>query len=171
MNAGLNILQASCPVRQPRVGYEVSIQGAIMTKTQTADLLIANDAYYKAFESMNMEEMKQCWAQTDDDFCAHPGWEILRGWDEVRASWCAIFDNTGYMRVQLTDIAVKTNGDSGWVSCIENIYTVADSRTFHSQVSAVNIFINTAQGWKICAHHASALSNMEVEEEDQFTEN
>ena len=147
------------------------VKGDAMTETKTADLMIANDAYYKAFESMNMEEMKLCWTQTEDDFCAHPGWDILRGWDEVRASWCAIFENTGFMRVKLSDIAVKINGNSGWISCVENIYTVADNRTFHSKVSAVNIFVNTVNGWKICAHHASALSNNEVEEPEQFTEN
>ena len=118
----------------------------------------------KRCETMNIEDMKRCWTQTNDDFCAHPGWDCYEGWDEVRASWCAIFENTGYMRVQITDVAATVNGDSGWVSCIENIYTVADNRTFHSQVSAVNIFMNTPQGWKICAHHASALSNMENRE-------
>ncbi len=138
-----------------------------MSDIQTAELLIANDSFYTAFETMDIDKMKDLWVQDEDSFCVHPGWDILRGWTEIKASWTAIFENTGFMRFELSDVKAVLREDSAWISCMENIYTVAEGKTFHSQVAAVNLFMKIEGQWKMSAHHASAISNETIEEFDQ----
>lgn len=135
-----------------------------MSDVNKADLLIINDAFYRAFEEMDLQKMQQVWSQVEGAFCVHPGWEILRGWREVNESWLMIFENTGYMRFQLSDVEAGSNGEMGWVSCIENIYTVAAGQAFHSSVAALNLFVRVDGEWKILAHHGSAISNHTVED-------
>lgn len=47
----------------------------------------ANESFYSAFESLNVQQMESVWAKDADIQCGHPGWRILRGWKPVMESW------------------------------------------------------------------------------------
>jgi len=55
-------------------------------------VLEANRRFYEAFESLDIERMAAVWLREDWAECVHPGWELLRGWEEIRDSWVRILD-------------------------------------------------------------------------------
>jgi len=116
----------------------------------------ANAAFYRAFEALDMDRMQAAWLNSDEIRCVHPGWEPLRGWDSVMASWAAIIRNTQRIRFDLEDVAVVVDGGIGWVSCIERIY---DGDTLVGLSIATNLFRQNPDGrWLLVNHHASPFS-------------
>ena len=57
-------------------------------------LRAANDAFYAAFESLDLERMTRLWAQKTTITCIHPGWDLLIGHEAVMQSWRGIFEGT-----------------------------------------------------------------------------
>jgi len=127
------------------------------------DLLEVNQSFYDAFESLDVESMGEVWAQSGDDVCIHPGWEILTGWKDVRASWQTIFANTAFMRVDVTDVAVTQWEKTARITCVENLFTVIDGQTIHSRVACTNLFIYTDNGWRLSSHHGSAMASQPID--------
>jgi ketosteroid isomerase-like protein len=115
----------------------------------------ANDRFYRAFETLDIQEMERVWVHGEHARCVHPGWPLLSGWDAVRASWETIFGNTAEMRFTLSDVHVTTTEDVAWVTCTENILTEARGRISVTSVLATNIFERRADGWRLVHHHAS----------------
>ncbi|MEL6346419.1 MAG: nuclear transport factor 2 family protein [Myxococcota bacterium] len=127
--------------------------------------LAANQAFYDAFNQMDMDAMADIWSQRSEDTCIHPGWELLRGWPAIRNAWRVIFANTDYNRIGLTDLTIEVIGAVARVQCVENLYTVVGDQTIHSQVAATNILVRTTIGWKITLHHGSPIASETVEME------
>jgi ketosteroid isomerase-like protein len=120
-----------------------------------ADVEEANTRFYRAFETLDIEEMDRVWVHGEHACCVHPGWPLLRGWDAVRTSWQRIFANTGEMRFTLADVNVTVGGDLAWVTCTENILSEVNGRVAVTAILATNLFERGADGWRIVHHHAS----------------
>jgi hypothetical protein len=80
----------------------------------------ANRRFYAALENSDFEQMCALWLHADWVKCVHPGWEVLRGWEQVRESWEQIFTNSRGLRAAPTEIEIRIEGDFAWVSCTEN---------------------------------------------------
>jgi ketosteroid isomerase-like protein len=120
-----------------------------------ADVEEANARFYRAFETLDIEEMDRVWVHGEHARCVHPGWPLLRGWNAVRTSWQRIFENTGEMRFTLADVNVTVGGDLAWVTCTENILSEVNGRVAVTAILATNLFERGADGWRIVHHHAS----------------
>ena len=127
-----------------------------MSVSDAAEVEEANARFYRAFETLDIEEMDRVWVRGEHARCVHPGWPLLCGWDAVRASWERIFENTGEMRFTLADVRVSVGGDLAWVTCTENILSEVNGRVAVTAVLATNVFERDADGWRIVHHHASA---------------
>lgn len=115
----------------------------------------ANRRFYDAFGALDIRMMDELWEVSDQALCVHPGWEPLVGWRTIRASWEGIFDNTTLMHFNIRYVNVAARGDSGWVTCVENISSVLQGRASNFGILSTNIFVRTPQGWRMIAHHAS----------------
>ena len=120
-----------------------------------AAVAAANEAFYRAFESLDLEEMDRVWAHDDRVACVHPGWRRLQGWEEVRPSWANIFANTSEMRFTVTDVRVEVVGDVAWVHCTENILSEVRGSLAITSVLATNVFERYGARWLMVHHHAS----------------
>lgn len=116
----------------------------------------ANERFYRAFESLDMDLMTAVWVKTERAKCVHPGWELLEGWEVIAQSWTAIFANTDYMHFVITDVAVHLYGHVAWVTCVENLSDVAGS-TRISRILATNVYELHDDDWSIVHHHASPV--------------
>ena len=125
-----------------------------MSEPQVQELLELNQAFYEAFEARDLDAMSDLWEHSDRVTCTHPGWTVLRGWGAVAASWVAMFQGPQRIQFILTDARVEVAGDMGWVTLDENIIG-ADAG---STVSALNLFVRTDGGWRLVAHHGSAIA-------------
>lgn len=113
----------------------------------------ANQAFYRAFESFDLEQMRAVWLESDDVACIHPGWELLTGREVVLRSWELIFRDTPRLAFELSDVMVVADRGIGWVSCVENLRH--DGEVVGLAV-ATNLFRQNADGrWFIVCHHAS----------------
>src|SRR5437899_2862048 len=54
---------------------------------EAAAVQAANQAFYRAFETLDLAAMEAVWAHAGACTCLHPGWPLCAGWPEVRASW------------------------------------------------------------------------------------
>jgi len=142
-----------------------------MSPSEEADLLRVNLAFYQSFESMDYDAMAALWSQRPEDICVHPGWPFLAGWRDIRESWRAIFANTGFMRIDITDVRVELGERLARVCCVENLYSVFDQQTLASQVAATNLFIKVDGAWKVTLHHGSPVASQEVAPADPGDEN
>ncbi len=122
-------------------------------------VLSVNRAFYDAFEALDLDGMRQVWTCTSGDVCIHPGWDIHRGWSEIRESWRAIFAGTGYMRFEVTEVHMRDHAGIVQLTCIENIYAVAGAVSHHSRVACTNLFVETDQGWRLTLHHGSPIAS------------
>ena len=125
--------------------------------TDTTEVEQANARFYQAFETLDLARMDLVWAHGEHVKCVHPGWPILVGWDAVRSSWEAIFENTAEMRFTLGDVATVVSGSLGWVSCTEDILSEVQGRLSVTSLLATNVFERTADGWLMIHHHASHI--------------
>ena len=121
------------------------------------EVIRANDSFYRAFESLEIETMAEVWVQDDTVKCVHPGWPVKLGWEAVRDSWSVIFQNTEYMEFTITDINALVTGDFGWVTCTESLRSVAGGQQNMGVVQTTNLFLRRGEAWLMVHHHGSPI--------------
>jgi ketosteroid isomerase-like protein len=120
-------------------------------------LRLANQHFYAAFESLDIAAMESVWAHDEGVQCVHPGWDLLMGWEEVRGRWARLFASAKRVRIALSSVWIRVEGDTGWVACTEHITTAFVDGFDEATVQATNIFIRREGRWLLAAHHASQL--------------
>ena len=117
----------------------------------------AEEAFYDAMQRGDAQGMMALWADDDDVTCVHPNGPRLIGIDAIRQAFEHIFANGG-VGVRVSDVRVH----QGAVVAVHNlIEQVAVQGRGGSQVidcSATNVYVKTANGWRIVLHHASPVS-------------
>jgi ketosteroid isomerase-like protein len=123
-----------------------------------AAVLEANEAFYRAFESLNLTRMEAVWLHAASVTCVHPGWRLLLGWGPVMESWQRIFANTVTMRFGITEARAEVVGDLAWVVCTENLEATHRDEAARAQLLATNVFRRREGRWWLVHHHASPVS-------------
>ena len=128
----------------------------------------ANEAFYRAFETLNIKEMEKVWLQASHIKCVHPGWSLLCGWGPIMASWERIFTNTQSMRFSLSDVRLEVSGTLGWAVLIENLDAHGSDGVSRSQILTTNLFEQSDGQWFMVHHHASPILAPPTPAEDQL---
>ena len=124
------------------------------------EALQVNERFYRALNRLDLAEMERLWSHGSFVRCVHPGWELIVGWEAVRASWEGIFRGSSggpAHSVETADVSVHVVSDLGWVSCIERITLPGRSA---SLAVATNLFQRSPEEglrWEMILHHASLL--------------
>ena len=120
-------------------------------------LLQANEAFYRAFESLDPRRLAEAWEDSDRVFCVHPGWPPLWGGRAVMDSWRRIIANTQEIRFTLTGVRAHIQGGVGVVTLFEHIWNRAGDQRQGSATAATNLFAwdPGAMRWRLFHHHAS----------------
>jgi len=111
-------------------------------------------AFYHAFEAKDVDAMMSTWAEDEDIVCVHPAGQRLAGQAEVREVWRQMFAGGPGMRVRITQQVVIAGVMLEVRSVHENI-TVAGEQRPRPPMVATNVYLRTAAGWRMIAHHAS----------------
>jgi ketosteroid isomerase-like protein len=125
--------------------------------TDAEAVLAANDAFYRAFESLEVDRMRALWLPSPTVLCIHPGWPALVGFSAVMESWEQIFAGTLAMRFDLADVSVVVEGDVAWVVCVEAIDSRQPDGRARARVQATNVFQRRDGRWWIVHHHGGPL--------------
>ena len=123
--------------------------------TDPEQVVEANLKFYFALESLDIDLMDEVWATDASAICIHPNWTRLAGWENIRNSWEQIFRNTSFMRVDVSEVSVEVQGQTAWVTCLENITTANGDQMRRAQAYATNIFVFEDDRWLLVLHHAS----------------
>ncbi|MEU0493597.1 nuclear transport factor 2 family protein [Nocardiopsis changdeensis] len=131
----------------------------------------ANAQFYSAIENGDIDLMRSVWAEeheAPDLVCVNPGWPLLRGRTEIMRAWSLIMANVTYIQYVLTETHIGVGGDIAMVTCEENVLTAEDGNPGFiagGQVVTTNLFVDTAQGWRLWSHHASPVLMGDDEDE------
>jgi ketosteroid isomerase-like protein len=129
-----------------------------MKKAQIAALLASPDdveqQFYEALREADLDKLMAVWAEDEEVVCIHPGGPRLVGAAAVRAAFEAVFSN-GPIAVQPENLRRVLAMGSAVHSVVETvrIQTAEGPRTGY--VMATNVYLKTALGWRMVAHHAS----------------
>ena len=137
------------------------------TRLHAADLAGNADeveaAFYAALQSADIDRLMACWADEDDILCIHPGGPRLVGALAIRATYEAMFANGTIRAFPERVRRVETVG-SCVHSVIERIEVSTPEGRRDGWVLATNVYLKTAQGWRLLAHHASPGTVADVQE-------
>jgi ketosteroid isomerase-like protein len=132
------------------------------SKPPTAALLDSPDdveaQFYEALQRADLDRLMAVWSDDDEIACVHPGGPRIAGPAAIRASFEAIFGNgaiplqpqPGVRRLHTLGCAVH--------HVVERITLAGEKGERSAWVLATNVYVNTAQGWRMVAHHASPAS-------------
>jgi ketosteroid isomerase-like protein len=126
-------------------------------ETDEREVLMANQAFYQALQSLDLAKMDAAWWHEEWVRCLHPGWELITGWEEVRESWASIFGSTARMRIVVSRPLVHVVGDTAWVSCVENVTTTYEGGFETALIESTNIYVRRGGEWRLAHHHTSPL--------------
>ncbi len=134
---------------------ELTIGRTTVPAVSDADaVMAANRAFYDAHEQRQFVAMASAWERSDRITCIHPGWPILRGWEDVAESWRRILTGPGDNQFILTNESVVIVVDHAWVTLDENLVSSAGAGT----VAATNVFARQPDGaWLLVLHHGSPV--------------
>ncbi len=111
-------------------------------------------AFYDALQHADIERLMACWTDEDDIVCIHPGGPRLLGHAAVRASFEAMFAN-GSVQAFPERVRRLDAGHCRVHSVVERVTIPGNDGPQHAWVTATNVYVKTAQGWRLVAHHAS----------------
>jgi uncharacterized protein (TIGR02246 family) len=118
----------------------------------------AQNAFYEALERGDLEAMMAVWSEDEEIVCVHPAGQRLAGQAQVREVWRRMFAGGPGMRVRITQPVVIAGVMLEVHSVHENI-TVAGERRPRPPMVATNVYLRTAAGWRLIAHHASPATS------------
>ncbi|KAJ1488100.1 hypothetical protein T484DRAFT_1940017 [Baffinella frigidus] len=113
----------------------------------------ANDRFYDAYESCNVEGMEALWSRQDYVKCSHPGRHITAGFANVIESWKGIFalqEGSHKAYINVTDIRIVSDEKHGWVTCVESFDQGNGYDALH--VLSTNIFSCQEGEWRMVCH-------------------
>jgi len=116
----------------------------------------AEAAFYEALERTDIEAMMRVWAEDEDVVCVHPGGPRLVGYSLIRAAWQHIFTHGGRFFVRVSQQSTVSTPFALISSVVEHIGS-RDNEQLRAPVAATNVFVRGPMGWRMVAHHASAL--------------
>jgi|JI10StandDraft_1071094.scaffolds.fasta_scaffold103453_4 uncharacterized protein (TIGR02246 family) len=118
----------------------------------------AEEAFYDAMQRGDAQGMMALWADDDDVTCVHPNGPRLVGIDAIRSAFEHIFARGG-VGVRVSDVHVHQGAVIAVHNLIEQVAVAGPGGG--SQVidcTATNVYLKTANGWRIVLHHASPVS-------------
>jgi ketosteroid isomerase-like protein len=117
----------------------------------------ANRKFYRAFESLEIENMEKVWLKDRQIVCIHPGWRKLAGWGPVMQSWERIFEGVFEMRFDIGDVDVVMTGDLAVIVVEENLTQRGYDGAMKTQVLTTNVFERVGNDWFMVMHHGSPV--------------
>jgi ketosteroid isomerase-like protein len=119
--------------------------------------------FYEALQQADIDKLMLAWSDDDEIACVHPGGPRLIGAAAIRASFEALFGN-GAIHAYPEKVRRVLHHSSAVHSVLERVEVMDKDGPRCAWVVATNVYLETAQGWRMVAHHASPGTPREVHE-------
>ena len=110
--------------------------------------------FYEALQTADIEALMAVWSDDDDIVCVHPGGGRSVGPAAIRAAFASIFAN-GSVQVRPEQIQRLNTLSTAVHSVVERVQVMTAEGLQHGFVLATNVYLKSAEGWRLVAHHAS----------------
>ena len=119
--------------------------------------------FYEALQRADLDKLMSVWSDDDEIACVHPGGPRVMGAAAIRASFKAMFAVSPSPAVpeQVRRVVGLT---SAVHSVLERIHVTTSEGVQTAWVVSTNVYVKTAQGWRLVVHHASPGTPGEVQE-------
>ncbi len=119
--------------------------------------------FYEALQLGDIDKLMAVWSDDDDIVCVHPGGPRLVGPAAIRSAFESMFSHGSIdarpeklRRMQALGCAVH--------SVLERVQVMTQEGPQSAWVIATNVYLKSAQGWRLVAHHASPGTQSELRE-------
>lgn len=120
--------------------------------TDTPDTV--EQEFYDALRHGDIERLMAVWADDPDIGCVHPGGARLVGAAAIRRAFESIFAS-GPVDVHPEQVRRLHTPDCAVHAVQERVRLASVPRGRSAWVVATNVYLLTAQGWRLASHHAS----------------
>lgn len=110
--------------------------------------------FYEALQQGDLAKLMSLWADDDEIVCVHPGGTRIVGNAAIRASFEAIFANGG-IPVRPEQVHRLAAMGSALHHLVERVEVRGEQGPQTAWVTATNLYLKTARGWRLASHHAS----------------
>jgi ketosteroid isomerase-like protein len=119
--------------------------------------------FYEALQRGDIEKLMAVWSDDDDITCVHPGGPRVVGPMAIRAAFESMFSN-GTIDAHPEKVRRLESESTAVHSVLERVQVMTNEGPQAAWVVATNVYLKTALGWRMVAHHASPGSANEVQE-------
>jgi ketosteroid isomerase-like protein len=119
--------------------------------------------FYEALQRGDIEWLMSVWSDDEEISCVHPGGPRVVGAGAIRAAFDAMFAN-GTINARPEKVRRLQTHSCAVHSVLEHIHVMTTEGPQSAWVVATNVYLKTAQGWRLVSHHASPGSPREVQE-------
>ena len=138
-----------------------------MARVKTVALLASPEEieqqFYEALQHGDIERLMAVWSDDEEISCVHPGGPRAVGAVAIRSAFDAIFAN-GAVNAQPENVRRLQTQACAVHSVLEHIRIMTSEGPQSAWVVATNVYVQTAQGWRLVSHHASPGSKREAHE-------
>ena len=110
--------------------------------------------FYEALREADLDKLMALWADDDEVICVHPGGPRLVGPQAIRAAFAAMFGN-GRINAHPERVRRLHTLDAAVHNVVERVQLHTNEGPRTGFVLATNVYLKTALGWRMVAHHAS----------------
>ena len=119
--------------------------------------------FYEALQAGDIERLMSVWSDDEEISCVHPGGPRVVGAAAIRSAFDAMFAN-GTINARPEKVRRLQTHSCAVHSVLEHIHVMTTEGPQSAWVVATNVYLKTAQGWRLVSHHASPGSPREVQE-------
>jgi len=119
--------------------------------------------FYEALQRGDIERLMAVWSDDEEITCVHPGGPRVVGAAAIRSAFEAIFAN-GAVNARPEKVRRLQTLSCSVHSVLEQIHLMTPEGPQSAWVVATNVYLKTAQGWRLVSHHASPGSPREVQD-------
>ena len=119
--------------------------------------------FYEALQRGDIERLMAVWSDDEEITCVHPGGPRVVGAAAIRSAFEAIFAN-GAVNARPEKVRRLQTLSCSVHSVLEQVHIMTPQGPQTAWVVATNVYLKTAQGWRLVSHHASPGSPREMQE-------
>jgi ketosteroid isomerase-like protein len=110
--------------------------------------------FYEALQQGDIDRLMAVWSDDDEIVCVQPGGPRLVGPAAIRAAFEAMFGH-GAVDARPEKVRRLHTLTSAVHNVVERVQVMTQDGPQSAWVIATNVYLRSAQGWRLVAHHAS----------------